>query len=212
MDGADVILDPNIATTATNPSESPSDAIKAIKSSARMAATRHTLFTASSKYPLLLSRLNLPPPLGAPSMGDGAQAQASAGPGAWLPRGSPIVIEGAAYDLPSATRYGVEEIAQSSNSEWRVRVGMVQGRNAGAIIEVRSKKKDYTALILAPHADVLLVRNIFRQSTFPFYACKTHSSSFLSFRPCSLATSPTPQRKVCPRSQSTTRLQNSGRK
>lgn len=95
--------------------------------------TRHTLFVASAQYMMLLGRLNLPAPLGAPSMGDGTSSSTpSAGPGAWLPRGVPVIIQGATYDIPSATGYG------SGGAEWRVRLGMVQSggtRGAGAIVE-----------------------------------------------------------------------------
>lgn len=94
--------------------------------------TRHTLFAASAQYLLLLSRLNLPAPLGAPSIGDGVVTAAHVGPGAWVPRGAPVSIQGATYDIPSATGYG------SGGAEWRVRLGMVQSsgtRSAGALIE-----------------------------------------------------------------------------
>ncbi|PWN34241.1 uncharacterized protein FA14DRAFT_70445 [Meira miltonrushii] len=94
--------------------------------------TRHTLFAASAQYLLLLSRLNLPAPLGAPSVGDGGITAAHAGPGAWVPRGAPVSIQGATYDIPSATGYG------SGGAEWRVRLGMVQSsgtRSAGALVE-----------------------------------------------------------------------------
>lgn len=94
--------------------------------------TRHTLFAASAQYLLLLSRLNLPAPLGAPSIGDGVITAAHAGPGAWIPRGAPVSVQGATYDIPSATGYG------SGGAEWRVRLGMVQStgtRSAGALVE-----------------------------------------------------------------------------
>lgn len=138
----DAILDPDVIVN----SQETSQAITDIKQSVVDAATRHTLFTASSHYQTLVTKLNLPPPLGAPSMGDGVtNSQAAAGPGAWLPRGSPIVIEGATYDLSSATRFGVEVIANSSNCEWRVRVGMLQSggyRSSGAILEVSTWLRD----------------------------------------------------------------------
>lgn len=123
----------------------PTENIAQLKASLQTASTRYTLFSASSNFPALLSRLNLPAPLGAPSMGDGVtNAQASGGPGAWLPRGAPIVIEGATYELPSATRYGVEELNEGGNCEWRVRLGMLQSggtRSAGAIVEVSAGEK-----------------------------------------------------------------------
>lgn len=94
--------------------------------------TRHTLFAASAQYLLLLTRLNLPAPLGAPSIGDGVVTAAHAGPGAWIARGAPVSIQGATYDIPSATGYG------SGGAEWRVRLGLVQSsgtRSAGALVE-----------------------------------------------------------------------------
>jgi hypothetical protein len=118
----------------------PLNNIAQLQTSLQKTSTRYTLFTASTHYPLLLSRLNLPPALGAPSMGDGVSStHAAAGPGAWLPRGGSIIIEGATYELPSATRYGVEETAHGSICEWRVRLGMLQSgasRGSGAIVEV----------------------------------------------------------------------------
>lgn len=120
----------------------PSNNIAQLQTSLQKTSTRYTLFTTSTYYTLLLSRLNLPPALGAPSMGDGVSStHAAAGPGAWLPRGGTIVIEGATYELPSAARYGVEEMAHGSNCEWRVRLGMLQSgasRGSGAIVEVSS--------------------------------------------------------------------------
>jgi hypothetical protein len=110
---------------------------KSVRSSFKVVpATRLTLFAASSHFPMLLQRLNLPTPLGAPSSGDGATSNgAAAGPGAWLPRGQPITIIGTVYDLPSAMAYG------DQGAEWRVRLGMIQAgggggsRNAGAVFE-----------------------------------------------------------------------------
>lgn len=131
--------DPAIA--AQPPPLPPSNnSVVQLQTSLQKTSTRYTLFTSSTQYSLLLSRLNLPPALGAPSMGDGMNSNhAAAGPGAWLPRGGTINIEGATYELPSAARYGVEETATGSNCEWRVRLGMLQSgasRSAGAIIEV----------------------------------------------------------------------------
>lgn len=121
----------------------PLTSISQLQTSLQKSSTRYTLFASSIYYPLLLSRLNLPAPLGAPSMGDGgvssSSGQGGGGPGAWLPRGKHIVIEGATYDLPSATRYGVEESIDGNNCEWRVRLGMIQSggsRSSGAIMEV----------------------------------------------------------------------------
>lgn len=104
--------------------------------------TRQTLFTASPQYMLLLTRLNLPPPLGAPTSGEGS---IPAGPGAWLPRGAPVVIQGHTYDIPSASEVLVGgEPSQGGAGEWRVRIGMVQSggtRSAGAIVEVRRRSR-----------------------------------------------------------------------
>lgn len=132
----DILMDETLSSALPTSNEN----LTQLKASLQTTSTRYTLFTSSSQFPLLLSRLNLPPPLGAPSMGDGVtNAQAAAGPGAWLPRGATIVIEGATYELPSATRYGVEETSHGSNCEWKVRLGMLQSggtRSAGAVVEV----------------------------------------------------------------------------
>ncbi|PWN51927.1 hypothetical protein IE53DRAFT_385671, partial [Violaceomyces palustris] len=101
--------------------------------------TRFTLSTLSSSLPLLVNKLSLPAPLGAPS--------GTAGPGAWVPRGTAVNIEGVVMQLGTAL-FGdssgssgpssvVNEDA-SGSSDWKVRVGSVVaggGRSAGAVIE-----------------------------------------------------------------------------
>ena len=134
-------------TTAGQVSETSTNNINQLRTSLTKTSTRYTLFTSTTQFPVLLSRLNLPPALGAPSMGDGMSntQQAAAGPGAWLPRGGTIIIEGATYEIPSATSYGVEEIPHGSNCEWKVRLGMLQSgasRGSGAIVEVRFSSQD----------------------------------------------------------------------
>ncbi|SPO38469.1 uncharacterized protein PSFLO_03947 [Pseudozyma flocculosa] len=98
--------------------------------------TRLTLSVLSASLPALLSKLNLPPPHGAPV--------GTAGPGAWVPRGAAVSIEGLVLDIghmPAAAAGPIGGPADSSvmqSSNWRVRVGGVVGgggRSAGAVIE-----------------------------------------------------------------------------
>lgn len=98
--------------------------------------TRFTLFAAASSFPTLLTSLNLPPALGAPSLGDGVSSTSqSAGPGAWLPRGAALVVEGATWELPSMEG----SLASENRGEWKIRLGLVMHggtRSAGALLEV----------------------------------------------------------------------------
>lgn len=107
--------------------------------------TRQTMFTASEHFLLLLSRLNLPPALGATTTNTNA-----AGPGAWLFRGSPLVIQGHTYDMPSTSEAhagglsGTRDSSPGEKSEWRVRIGMIQSsgsRSSGALVEVSQNTK-----------------------------------------------------------------------
>lgn len=119
--------------------------------------TRFSLFAAASSFPALLTSLNLPPALGAPSLGDGASSsQSAAGPGAWLPRGAPLVIEGATWELPSMEG----SFASEDRGEWKIRLGLVMHggtRSGGALVEVSLLRRSLMHLVHFTN----------RQSTFP---------------------------------------------
>ncbi|KAJ9478391.1 hypothetical protein PHBOTO_001956 [Pseudozyma hubeiensis] len=108
--------------------------------------TRYTVSAITSSMSAMLSGLNLPPPHGAPV--------GTAGPGAWVPRGAAVSIEGLVLEINSqslnalpgispalASLSNTEDAAAGSGSggvDWRVRVGSVVGggrRSAGAIVE-----------------------------------------------------------------------------
>ncbi|KAJ1028737.1 hypothetical protein NDA16_001902 [Ustilago loliicola] len=119
--------------------------------------TRYTVSALTSSMSALLTGLNLPPPHGAPA--------GTAGPGAWVPRGAAVSIEGLVLEINSqslnalpgispalASVSSIDDTAIASRSngtgaagangsggvDWRVRVGSVMGgggRSAGAIVE-----------------------------------------------------------------------------
>lgn len=119
--------------------------------------TRYTVSALTSSMSAMLTGLNLPPPHGAPA--------GTAGPGAWVPRGAAVSIEGLVLeinsqslnalpgispalasvssidDAPTVSRSNGTGSAGGNNSsgvDWRVRVGSVMGgggRSAGAIVE-----------------------------------------------------------------------------
>ncbi|CDS00103.1 hypothetical protein [Sporisorium scitamineum] len=115
--------------------------------------TRYTVSAVTSSMSSMLTGLNLPPPHGAPV--------GTAGPGAWVPRGAAVSIEGLVLEINSQSLNALPGISPalaslsttddaaliSSNSggssggagvDWRVRVGSVMGgggRSAGAIVE-----------------------------------------------------------------------------
>lgn len=119
--------------------------------------TRYTVSAVTSSMSAMLTALNLPPPHGAPV--------GTAGPGAWVPRGAAVSIEGLILEINSQSLNALPGISPalasvssldgaatslSSNGagsaglggsgavDWRVRVGSVMGgggRSAGAIVE-----------------------------------------------------------------------------
>ena len=119
--------------------------------------TRYTVSALTSSMSAMLTGLNLPPPHGAPV--------GTAGPGAWVPRGAAVSIEGLVLEINSqslnalpgispalASVSSTDDAVQFSRSngttsngvgesgtvDWRVRVGSVMGgggRSAGAIVE-----------------------------------------------------------------------------
>ncbi|CBQ71742.1 conserved hypothetical protein [Sporisorium reilianum SRZ2] len=116
--------------------------------------TRYTVSALTSSMSAMLTGLNLPPPHGAPV--------GTAGPGAWVPRGAAVSIEGLMLEINSQSLNALPGISpalasvsttedaallsrssggsNSSNAgvDWRVRVGSVMGgggRSAGAIVE-----------------------------------------------------------------------------
>ncbi len=119
--------------------------------------TRYTVSAVTSSMSAMLTGLNLPPPHGAPV--------GTAGPGAWVPRGAAVSIEGLVLEINSqslnalpgispalASVSTADDAASFSRSngvgaagaggsggvDWRVRVGSVMGgggRSAGAIVE-----------------------------------------------------------------------------
>lgn len=118
--------------------------------------TRYTASAITSSMSAMLSSLNLPPPHGAPV--------GTAGPGAWVPRGAAVSIEGLVLEINSQSLNALPGISPSlaslsttedaalitssteagaggagrGGADWRVRVGSVVGgggRSAGAIIE-----------------------------------------------------------------------------
>lgn len=109
--------------------------------------TRYTVSAITSSMSAMLSGLNLPPPHGAPV--------GTAGPGAWVPRGAAVSIEGLVLEINSQSLNALPGISPSLASlstaedvvggagtsggvDWRVRVGSVMGggnRSAGAIVE-----------------------------------------------------------------------------
>ncbi|SAM79978.1 uncharacterized protein UBRO_02274 [Ustilago bromivora] len=119
--------------------------------------TRYTVSAVTSSMSAMLTGLNLPPPHGAPA--------GTAGPGAWVPRGAAVSIEGLVLEINSqnlnalpgispalASVSSIDDTTTVSRSngtgrsaangsggvDWRVRVGSVTGgggRSAGAIVE-----------------------------------------------------------------------------
>ncbi|GAC96442.1 hypothetical protein PHSY_004022 [Pseudozyma hubeiensis SY62] len=108
--------------------------------------TRYTVSAITSSMAAMLSGLNLPPPHGAPV--------GTAGPGAWVPRGAAVSIEGLVLEINSQSLNALPGISpalaslsntddagvagSSGGVDWRVRVGSVVGggrRSAGAIVE-----------------------------------------------------------------------------
>lgn len=106
--------------------------------------TRYAVSALTSSMSAMLTGLNLPPPHGAPV--------GTAGPGAWVPRGAAVSIEGLVLEINSqslnalpgispalASVSSSDEAATGSGAvDWRVRVGSVMGgggRSAGAIVE-----------------------------------------------------------------------------
>lgn len=101
--------------------------------------TRYSVTAVTSSMSSMLTSLNLPPPHGAPV--------GTAGPGAWVPRGAAVSIEGIFLDINSQNMNGMgglvgvsstESLADKTSIDWRVRVGSVVGgggRSAGAVIE-----------------------------------------------------------------------------
>ncbi|PWN94268.1 hypothetical protein FA10DRAFT_299565 [Acaromyces ingoldii] len=124
--------------------------------------TRFTLFAAASSFPMLLTSLNLPPALGAPSLGDGVSSTSpSAGPGAWMQRGAALVVEGATWELPSMEG----SLASENRGEWKIRLGLVMHggtRSAGALLEA-----EYLPLNALPPTSPLLTSQL--RSIFPAY-------------------------------------------
>uniref|UniRef100_V5EY11 Uncharacterized protein n=2 Tax=Kalmanozyma brasiliensis (strain GHG001) TaxID=1365824 RepID=V5EY11_KALBG len=105
--------------------------------------TRYTVSALTSSMSAMLTSLNLPPPHGAPV--------GTAGPGAWVPRGAAVSIEGLILEINSSSLNALpgispaltsvstaDDAVSSSGVDWRVRVGSVMGgggRSAGAIVE-----------------------------------------------------------------------------
>ncbi|SNX83365.1 uncharacterized protein MEPE_02072 [Melanopsichium pennsylvanicum] len=117
--------------------------------------TRYTVSALTSSLSAMLTGLNLPPPHGAPV--------GTAGPGAWVPRGAAVSIEGLVLEINSQSLNALPGISPALASvstmddlsnlvsggdgkgdggrggvDWRVRVGSVVGgggRSAGAIVE-----------------------------------------------------------------------------
>lgn len=103
--------------------------------------TRYTVSALTASMSAMLTGLNLPPPHGAPV--------GTAGPGAWVPRGAAVSIEGLVLELNSQSLDALPGISPALASldaptdgeggvDWRVRVGSVMGgggRSAGAVVE-----------------------------------------------------------------------------
>ncbi|PWZ00746.1 hypothetical protein BCV70DRAFT_200007 [Testicularia cyperi] len=129
------------------------------------AHTRYSVAAVTSSMSAMLTSLNLPPPHGAPV--------GTAGPGAWVPRGAAVSIEGLVLEISSQNMGGLGGVMGAashiddngqSNVDWRVRVGSVVGgggRSAGAVVEAEFLPISGGLLPTSPY-----VQN-FLQSLFP---------------------------------------------
>lgn len=99
----------------------------------------------SNTFLPLLLKTNLPPPLGAPSSGTGEKSnQPINGPGAFVQRGVPVVIEGMEMfvgELDQRTDSINHGSSEGNGKEMKVRIGGISsgagtGRNFGTVFEV----------------------------------------------------------------------------